>query len=395
MERHKRLTAAFVRKVTRVGRYGDGRGGYGLTLNVKANSRGDLSKAWAQRVRVQGRPTYIGLGAYPLVTLAEAKAKALENARMLAKGIDPRTGGVPTFEQAAARHIEFNAPNWKNKRSAAIEQGRLERFVFPRIGAKRVDKVTTVDLMACLLPIWNTKRETARRIKQRISAVLEWSMANGYRDDNPAAALAAALPKTNKAKRHHKALHYSKVAAAIATVQASGAYIATRLAFEFMVLTAARSGEVRLATWAEFDLDESLWTIPAERMKAKREHRVPLVPRAVEILREAMEHADGTELAFPSVRGKVMSDSTVSKLLREYGVKGVPHGFRSSFRDWAAEQTNAPQAVMEAALAHQVQGTVAAYFRSDVMDKRRKLMESWAQYLGRGEGGNVVAFPTA
>ena len=331
MERHKRLTAAFVRKVTRVGRYGDGRGGYGLTLNVKANSRGDLSKAWAQRVRIQGQPTYIGLGAYPLVTLAEAKAKALENARMLAKGIDPRTGGVPTFEQAAARHIEFNAPNWKNRRSAAIEQGRLERFVFPRIGAKRVDKVTTVDLMACLLPIWNTKRETARRVKQRISAVLEWSMANGYRDDNPAAALAAALPKTNKAKRHHKALNYSKVAAAIATVQASGAYIATRLAFEFMVLTAARSGEVRLATWAEFDLDESLWTLPAERMKAKREHRVPLVPRAVEILREAMEHADGTDLVFPSVRGKVMSDSTVSKLLRENGVKGVPHGFRSSF----------------------------------------------------------------
>ena len=395
MERHKRLTAAFARKVTRPGRYGDGRGGYGLTLNVKTNEQGGLSKAWAQRVRIQGRPTYIGLGAYPLVTLAEAKAKALENARMLAKGIDPRTGGVPTFAEAAARHIEFNAPNWRNPRSAKIEHGRLERFVFPRIGRKRIDKVTTVDLMGCLLPIWNTKRETGRRVKQRISAVLEWSMANGYRDDNPAAALAAALPKNGAMKRHQKALHYSKVAAAISTVAGTGGYIATRLAFEFLVLTAARSGEVRLATWAEFDLDAALWTIPAERMKSRREHRIPLVPRAVELLHQAMEHADGSGFVFPSVRGKVMSDSTLSKLLRENGVEGVPHGFRSSFRDWAAEQTNAPRAVMEAALAHVVGGTEGAYFRSDMMDKRRKLMESWALYLGREAGAKVVAFPTA
>ena len=396
MRRHKRLSATFVRTVTRPGRYGDGRGGYGLCLNVKPNSAGGLSKAWAQRVRIQGKPTYLGLGPYPVVTLAEARVKALEHARLLAKGIDPRTGGVPTFKQAAEQHIHLNEPNWKRgARTANIERARLELYVYPKIGRKRIHKVTTVDLMGCLLPIWNTKRETARRVKQRIAAVLEYSIAKGFRDDNPATALAAALPKNGTAKRHHKALHYSRVADAIATVRGSGAHMGTRLAFEFMVLTAARSGEVRLATWDEVDLDTALWTIPASRMKAKREHRVPLSPRAVSILQEAAEYSDGSRLIFPSATGRTMSDSTLSKLLRENGVEGVPHGFRSSFRDYAAEQTNAPRAVMEAALAHVVGGTEGAYFRSDVMQKRRKLMVSWEQYLAHDTQAKLVQFPAS
>lgn len=388
MKRPAKLSATFVKTVSRPGRYGDGRGGYGLTLLVKPSSTGRVSKSWSQRVRLNGKPTYLGLGGYPLVSLAEARAAALENARQIHKGVNPRTGGVPTFEQAAERHIQFNAPNWKHARSADIERRRLRQFVFPRLGRKRIDKVTTVDLLACLTPIWNTKPETARRVRQRVSALLEWSIANGYRDDNPAAALARALPKNYTIKKHLKALPHAQTSVAIRAIRATSAHVSTRLAFEFLVLTAARSGEVRMATWPEIDLDAAVWTIPAERMKAKREHRVPLSPRAVEVLREAMQYSNGTGLIFPSATGKVMSDGTVSKLLRENGVDGTPHGFRSSFRDWCAE-TGKRREDAEAALAHKVGGTEGAYFRSDLFAQRRALMESWAQYLS-GDSAKVV-----
>ena len=244
--------------------------------------------------------------------------------------------------------------------------------------------------MRCVQPIWTTKRETASRVRQRIATILEAAVVYGYRSDNPAKAALRLLPKRRPPVRHHRALPWRDVPEALRAVRASGAWAGTKLAFEFLVLTAARSGEVRGATWSEMDFDTATWTVPAERMKAQVEHRVPLAPRAVDLLAEAKALVDPPmlpqlarcPLVFPSVRGKALSDSTISKLLREIGVGAVPHGFRSSFRDWASENTAASHAVMEAALAHSIPSAVErAYARSDLFDRRRELMEQWAAFV--------------
>ena len=214
---------------------------------------------------------------------------------------------------------------------------------------------------------------------------MKWAVASGFRKDNPAGdMLSQALGRQAHVKQHMPALPHRDVSAAIHTVQDSQANLITKLTFEFSILTEARLGEVRFATWEEMDVKAQVWTVPAARMKAKREHRVPLSARAVQILREAQAMADGSGLVFPSPMGKPFSDMTLSKLLRELAIPAVPHGFRSSFRDWAQECTNAPRAVMEAALAHTVQDKVeAAYARSDLFERRRTLMDKWAAYLSQ------------
>jgi len=257
--------------------------------------------------------------------------------------------------------------------------------VYPRLGKRSVADIATADIMAVLMPIWNEKPETARRVRQRISTVMKWAVAQGYRGDNPAGdAIGAALPKHNsKTKRHHRALPHGEVGAAIEAVRNSNAGKSAQLALEFLILTSARSGEVRFATWDEIDKASKTWTVPASRMKAGREHRVPLSDRALEILDEAQMLSDESGLVFPGTRtGKPLSDMTLSKLMRDLGLDAVPHGFRSSFRDWAAECTNAPRDVMEAALAHTVRDKVeAAYNRTDLFERRRMLMDQWASYL--------------
>ena len=219
---------------------------------------------------------------------------------------------------------------------------------------------------------------------------MKWAVAQGHRQDNPAGdALGAALPKHSIVKKHHRALPYAEVADAIATVRASRAHWATVAAIEYLVLTASRSGEVRKARWDEVDLETATWTVPADRMKMQREHRVPLSERALQILAEASEWADGSGLVFPSVTGRPLSDNTLSKLLREQGISAVVHGFRSSFRDWCAECSNAPREVSELALAHVNSDRVeAAYMRTDLFERRRALMQSWADYISeRGFNG--------
>ena len=211
---------------------------------------------------------------------------------------------------------------------------------------------------------------------------MKWAIAQGYRMDNPAG---AALPKQGGIQRHFKALPYGEVAGAIQTVRQSEAAVAVKLGFEFLVLTASRSGEMRGARWEEIDLEAGEWRISAERMKTKREHRVPLSARAREILAEARENTTHSEWVFPSPAGRPLSDLALSGLLRELGIPAVPHGFRSSFRDWAAESTDAPHAVMEAALLHVVRNQLeAAYARSDLFERRRTLMEQWAEFLAQG-----------
>ncbi len=386
MKRPDRLSATFVKTVNVPGRYGDGRGGHGLSLLVKPGTAGRFSKSWAQRIRPHGRPANIGLGAYPVVSLATARGKALANAKAIAEGHDPRAGSnrVPTFEQAVETVIAIHAANWKNGGKSADQwRASLRDYALPVLGSKRVSAITTADVMRVLLPIWSAKRETATRVRQRIGAVCKWAIAQGYREDNPAGdAISAALPKNTVRRQHQRALPHADVGDAVATIRSSRAHRGTVLAFEFLVLTASRSGEVRGALWTEVDRDAATWTIPAGRMKAKLEHRVPLSQRAREILDEALPLADESRLVFPSPTGRMLSDATMSKLLREQGVAAVPHGFRSSFRDWAAECSDAPREVCEIALAHVNSDRVeAAYRRTDLFERRRQLMEEWAAYI--------------
>ncbi len=286
-------------------------------------------------------------------------------------------------EEAAAAVLEQQRPGWRNAKHARDWPRSLRAYAFPRIGGLPVSEVTTADVLAILTPIWHDKPETARRVRQRIGAVMKWAVAMGHRQDNPAGdALGQAIGRQQAVVQHMRALSHGSVADALATVRVSQASVTTKRAFEFLVLTAARSGEVRLATRDEMDLDAGVWTIPAARMKAKRDHRVPLSGRALAILHDVQSLSDGTGLVFRSPRGKPLSDMTLSKLIKELGIAAVPHGFRSTFRDWAAEETNHPREVVEAALAHTVRNpTEAAYARSDLFERRRRLMNEWAAYL--------------
>ena len=389
-----RLSPAFVKAARHSGRtrsderHADGNG---LMLCIQPSG----SKSWVQRIVIHGRRRTFGLGAYPLVPLKEARRMAFENRALARQGGDPLAlrarRDVPDFATAAAKVIDIQAGAWKDAgKSRRQWESSLAAYAFPVLGAKRVDAIASADVLAAVLPIWSSKRETASRVRQRISAVMKWAVAQGYRADDPAgAAVLQALPKgVGTARRRHRALPYGEVADAVRRVRASKAWLGTKLAFEFLVLTACRSGEVRGARRGEVDLAAATWTIPADRMKAKSEHRVPLSAHCLKVLAEAkrieslIAPAAAGDLLFPSVKGRQLSDATMSKLLRELGVDAVPHGFRSSFRDWAAERTDTPHAVMEAALAHVVTNAAErAYAWSDLFERRRTLMEQWATHV--------------
>ena len=393
MKRPATLNARFVETVSQPGRYGDGRGGHGLSLLVKPTSNGRWSKSWSQRIRLDGKLTNFGLGAYPVVTLATARARALNNRRALAEGRNPRAGGVPTFAAAADAVITIHAESWKDGgKSERQWRASLRDYAMPQLGRRTVDAITTADVLAVLVPIWSIKHETARRVRQRIGAVMKWAIAQGHRSDNPAGdAIGEALPKISRSRRHHRALPYAAVGDAVGRVRASGAWGATKAAFELLVLTGARSGEVRGARWGEIDFEAATWTVPAGRMKAAREHRVPLSPAALDVLREARVLTDGAGLVFPAPRGGELSDATIGKLLNDLRIDAVPHGFRSSFRDWAAERTNVPREICEHALAHVVgEKSELDYRRTDFFEKRRALMNRWANYLAAA-AANLVA----
>ena len=264
-----------------------------------------------------------------------ARDRALENAREIALGHDPRRSAraVPTFAEALETVIDIHAANWKDRKGSEHQwRATLGTYAFPRIGDKTVDTVTTADVMAILSPIWSAKRVTAMRVRQRIGAVMKWAVAQGLRMDNPAGdAISAALPKHTAIQKHQRALPHAEVAAALRRVQRCDAYRGIRLAFEFLVLTATRSGEARNASWDEIDCASAVWTIPAERMKNGREHRVPLSDRALEVLEEARGLADADGWAFPSPTGRALHQSTLSGLMHDLDIAAVPHGFRSSF----------------------------------------------------------------
>ena len=379
--RRSMLTAAFVRTVSRPGKYGDL---HGLILRVRPSG----SRQWIWRGTVRGRRVDLGLGGYPYTTLAEARDLAFEYRKLARSGGDPRTlqpgaqNGVPTFKEAVEKVIGIHRASWRSGSTSEVQwRSSLKAYAYPRLERMPVDAITTSDVMSVLSPMWNEKRHTAQRVRQRIGAVMKWAIAQGYRDDNPAGdAIGAALPKGGARKTHFKAIPHAEVAQAITVVRAADVWPPLKAAFEFQVLTAARPGEVRKAVWSEIDLEARVWTVPAERAKSGRPHRVPLTDRAVEILKEARSFSRG-KLIFPSVHGKSIHAGTASKLLRRNSIDAVPHGFRSSFRDWCGE-TGQPREVAEAALAHVVKNQVeAAYARSDLFERRRELMEAWAAYI--------------
>ncbi len=385
MPNRKQLSDTFCRSVKQPGRYGDGRGSYGLSLLVKGSSTGRFAKSFTQRMMIGGKWTSLGLGAYPRVTLAEARQKALENIRTLDSGIDPRksTRTIPTFADAIDQVIAMHSEGWKNPKTAKRWRATLETYAMPTLGSMSVSEITSGDVMNVLQPIWLAKPETGRKVRERIGVVCKWAIAQGHRTDNPAGdSLTAALPKQDKPVMHQKALPYADVGKAIDTIGATDAWPSTKLAFEFLTLTATRSGETTGARWDEINLETRTWEISCGRMKGGKAHRIPLSNQALEVLDRARELTDDSGLIFPSMTGKVMTDSTVSKLLRENGVNGTPHGMRSSFRDWAAEMTDCPREICEFALSHVV-GNAAelAYRRTDYFERRRELMQSWADYI--------------
>jgi integrase len=379
----KRLTAAAVRNIKEPGLYGDGQG---LYLKVDASG----ARRWIQRIVILGKRRDIGLGSAGLVSLAEAREAALEHRKAARAGLDPiadkrRSAALLSFEEAARKYHELSKPTWRNAKHGQQWINTLISFAFPLIGSKRIDAVTNSDVLSVLTPIWNSHPETARRVKQRIGTVMKYAMAQGWRSDNPADAITKALPRHDRSKvKHRLALPYDKVGAAIAKVQASQAGETTKLAFEFLILTACRSGEVLKSVWSEFDLDRKVWEISKDRMKSKRPHRVPLTDRAIQILVQAKKlKRDGSDLVFPGTKlNTPLSDATLSKLVRELEIAAVPHGFRSSFRDWAGEATNHPREVIEFALAHVIADRAeAAYARSDLFAKRRRIMSDWCDFL--------------
>lgn len=260
----------------------------------------------------------------------------------------------------------------------------LEAYAFPIIGRLQINRIETGDVLKLLLPIWTSKPETARRVLQRVRAVIDHATAAGHRSgENPCRVAAIGLPKQGDTVRHFTALPYAELPSFVGKLRQSDSVEVVRLALEFLILTAARSGEVRGARWDEVDLGSKLWTIPAERMKAAREHVVPLSSRAIEILFRARQLAPKSELVFPSVRSKQggLSDMALTMALRRLKVSATAHGFRSTFRDWCSEETDFPSEVAEMALAHAIGSKVeAAYRRGKLLEKRRELMDAWTSY---------------
>ncbi len=377
-----KLTQKLVRAITEPGFYGDGN-----TLFLRVAPGG--SKQWVQRLTVHGRRRSIGLGGVSYVTLAEAREAALENRRVARRGGDPlaekRRANAPRFREAAQSTWESLRPRWRNAKVAANWLQQLERHAMKRLGDLPVNQIDREDVLAVLTPIWGRKQETARRVRRYIRATLDWCLAHGFVETNVAGdSINGALPRMAAVKAHYKALPYGEVSEVLQAVEASGASSTVRLALRFLIFTAARSGEVRGAVWPEIDTGKRVWKIPGERMKAGAEHRVPLSGPAVEIIKRAKKLHKGGELVFPSPirRDCPISDATLSKLLRSTGVAGqsTVHGFRSTFRDWCAD-TGKPRELAEAALAHTVGGVEGAYFRSDLFERRRELMDDWAEYL--------------
>lgn len=401
----QRLSALQVTKLTKTGLYGDGGG---LTLQITATG----AKSWLFRYMVAGKSFGMGLGPTHTVSLADARQKALEARKLLLDGINPLTAKkqnqiaaalaeakMMTFDQCAKAYILAHKAGWKNAKHGDQWTNTIHTYASPVFGHFPVAEIDTALVVKCLTPIWESKTETASRLRGRIESVLAWATTSGYRTgENPARwkghleNLLATISKSGRTK-NHPSLPWSRIGAFMAALRAREG--ASAQAVEFAILTACRSGEVRGARWTEFDMDNKVWTIPAERMKAKREHQVPLSNAALALL-ASMPKDSNLDVVFAGTKGQALSDMSLTAVIRRMNGDDRPvwadvngnsitvHGFRSSFRMWAAETTNYPREVAEHALAHQLPDAVErAYQRGSQFAKRAALMEEWSVYCSK------------
>ena len=389
-----KLTALAVKAAIKPRSYQDGRG---LMLVVKSSG----ARSWVLRNQVEGKRRDFGLGSAFDISLSEARARADELRKLCLAGVDPiakkrserrARATIPTFQDAAEQTHAEQQSGWRNLKHRADWLSSLRRYVFPMIGDVRVDRLEPADIRDVLLPIWLNKPETARRVRQRVRTVLGWAASKDLRPPMDLSIMDAGLPKQPKsADNHFRAMDYEKVPAFVAKVRAAPETVG-RLALLFTILTAARSGETRGATWEEIDVEAAEWRIPANRMKAGREHVVPLSSPVLAILERAKEYQAGHKGAsvFPGKGGRPVSDMTISKVLRDMGLGDTVHGFRSAFKDWASDVSSFPDAASEAALAHiDADKTRKAYRRTDFRKMRVDLMAAWSGFVD-GAGADVA-----
>lgn len=408
-KRARELSALEVRRIERPGLHAVG-GISGLLLQVSDSG----ARSWILRTMIGGRRRAIGLGPFPEVTLAQARDDARSVKQSIRRGVDPiaerraaqdalRASEAKrlTFEQAARRCHAAREKEFRNAKHRKDWIASLERYAFPKIGPLAVADVELAHVLSVLEPIWHERTETATRVRQRMESVLTWAAVSGYRaGDNPArwqGNLKEVLPAPSKIAKvtHHRALPWHQVPGFMADLRGRDGTGARAL--ELAILTAARSGEVRLATWNEFDLGARLWTVPGDRIKAGRTHRVPLSDDAVALL-EKLPRFKGSPYVFTAPRGGPLSDMSISAVCKRMGIDAVPHGFRSSFKDWARNRTSYADEVSELALAHvNSDATRAAYARDELLPQRTRLMAEWARFLREGDtaGSEVVSIGEA
>ena len=389
------LTAAKIRAISKRGTFGDGN-----TLYLSVSASG--AKSFTQRLRINGKVCELGLGGVKDVSLAEAREAAQANRKIVREGGDPltlkretkRQIQMPTFAEAAEATLAATAARFKGPRTEERWRGQMVNHVFPILGQMRLDEIGREHVLKVLTPIWTTAPETGRKVRQHIRATFKWAMAHGFIQINFAGeAIDGALPAMPSVANHHAALPFPNIPEAMRAIDDTDAYLPTKLCLKFILLTAVRSGEARGALWGEIDRDAATWIVPAARTKTNKPHRVPLAPEALAFLEQAFALRDGGDLIFPSSRsGAVIRSAALIELLRRAWPHSpaTVHGLRSCFRDWAAESA-VPREIAEAALAHVVGGVEAAYFRSDLFDRRRDVMAAWARFAtGAADSGNVV-----
>ena len=393
-----RLNALMVSRVKEPGRYTDA--GSGLILQVAKGAGGDIKRSWLARYQLNGKRREMGLGAYPEIKLSQARERALDIRKQLAEGVDPiearrivraeekaKTAQTATFRDCAEGYIASHEPSWSNPKHRQQWRNTLKTYAYPIIGGQPVRDITVDHIMEIVEPIWHNKTETASRVRGRIEAILSWAIVRGLRDGpNPAVwrgHLDALLPPRSRVQRvtHRPALDWEEMPNFFAKLQQRSAPAARAL--EFTILTAARSSEVRFARWNEIDFKKKVWTVPAARIKTRREHRAPLSDCTISLLNATGEQSPDKFIF--SNNGKPFSDSAYRALFIRMGVDGITtHGFRSTFRDWCGEKTTFPREIAEAALAHHSGNAVErAYRRGDALEKRRTLMQAWSDYCAR------------
>ena len=385
-KRPNKLTHAFVNSVATAGRYGDARGGHGLSLLVKPTTiTGRWSKTWSQQIRINGSVVTLGLGAYPSVTLAMARATAAENAGLAAQGIDPRAPkpSIPTLDQAFDALIAMRSPTWTGQQTPG-NWARAKRFCHP-IGSMLVSDITPMHVLEILEPLWSAHPSTGRDVRGKLSSVCQLTIIQGHRASDPANPHITRHLGRQPRQNHHESIDHTLLGSALKLVRDSHTWWAVKMALIFLALTCTRSSEVLKATWDEFDLESDCptWTIPARRMKNRLSHTIPLSTQAIEVLLYAEQMNDGIGLVFPpQLGGPFMRGAMLSMLLNRLQIPCVPHGFRSTFRNWAGRTPEIPFAPAEMVLAHEPSDrVVAAYLTGDFFEERAPIMQRWADYL--------------